>query len=216
VTRRSQRFALLALAAGLAATTVACGGDDKKSCDVAKQTGCSTGLVCEPVEGGSPACVQPLVIRGNVFDLGTSAGVESARVVALDANRSPVSTVAITDAAGDFAIEVSNPRTKDGTPVARDVFLRADAQGYETFPSGIRQALPISPASSRAPSRSRRTSPARSSSRSPSAGSTGSARSPIATATTPSSTSRLATTRYMPTRRAWSTRRRRPPSPPTP
>jgi hypothetical protein len=146
VTRRSQRFALLALAAGLAATTVACGGDDKKSCDVAKQTGCSTGLVCEPVEGGSPACVQPLVIRGNVFDLGTSAGVESARVVALDANRSPVSTVAITDAAGDFAIEVSNPRTKDGTPVARDVFLRADAQGYETFPSGIRQALPISTA----------------------------------------------------------------------
>ncbi|HSD22529.1 MAG TPA: carboxypeptidase-like regulatory domain-containing protein [Anaeromyxobacter sp.] len=143
MTRRNQRFAQLALAAALAATIAACGGDDKKSCDVAKQTGCSTGLVCEPIEGGNPACVQPLVIRGNVFDLGTSIGIESARVVALDANRSPVSTVAITDAAGDFAIEVSNPRTKDGTPIARDVFLRADAQDYATFPSGIRQALPV-------------------------------------------------------------------------
>ena len=146
MTRRNQRFAQLALAAALAATTAACGGDDKKSCDVAKQTGCSTGLVCEPIEGGSPACVQPLMIRGNVFDLGTSIGIESARVVALDANRSPVSTVAITDAAGDFQIEVSNPRTKDGAPVARDLFLRADAQGYATFPSGIRQALPINTA----------------------------------------------------------------------
>jgi hypothetical protein len=83
------------------------------------------------------------VIRGNVFDLGTSVGVQNARVVALDANRSPVSTVAITDANGDFTIDVSNPRTKDGAPVARDVFLRADAQGYATFPSGIRQALPV-------------------------------------------------------------------------
>jgi hypothetical protein len=145
VTRRNQRFTQLALAAALVATTAAC-GDDDKSCDVAKQTGCSTGLVCEPVEGGSPACVQPLVIRGSVFDLDTSAPVEQARVVALDANRSPISTVAITDAAGEFEIQVSNPRTKDGTPVARDLYLRADAQGYATFPSGIRQALPVNTA----------------------------------------------------------------------
>jgi hypothetical protein len=83
------------------------------------------------------------VLTGSVFDLETSAPVEDARVVALDANRSPVSTVAITDAAGEFRIQVSNPRTKDGAPAPRDVFLRADAQGYATFPSGIRQALPI-------------------------------------------------------------------------
>ncbi len=143
--RRAQRLTPLAVAA-LAALATACGSDDDKSCDVAKQTGCSTGLVCEPVDGGRPVCAQPLVLSGSVFDLETSAPLEKARVVALDANRSPVSTVAITDAAGEFRIRVSNPRTKDGAPAARDVFLRADAQGYATFPSGIRQALPINTA----------------------------------------------------------------------
>lgn len=142
--RRTQRVTPLVLAAALA--TAACGSDDDKSCDVAKQTGCGTGLVCEPVEGGSSVCAQPVVITGNVFDLATAVGLEKARVVALDANRSPISTVAITDAAGDFSIQVANPRTKDGKPVARDVFLRADAQGYATFPSGIRQAVPVSTA----------------------------------------------------------------------
>ena len=145
MTRRAQRLTSLAVAA-LVALATACGSDDDKSCDVAKQTGCSTGLVCELVDGGSPVCAQPLVLSGSVFDLDTSAPVEKARVVALDANRSPVSTVAITDAAGEFRIQVSNPRTKDGAPAARDVFLRADAQGYATFPSGIRQALPINTA----------------------------------------------------------------------
>ncbi|WP_242360130.1 carboxypeptidase-like regulatory domain-containing protein [Anaeromyxobacter sp. SG17] len=144
--RRPQRLTPLALAAALAAT-LACGGSDKKSsCDVAKQTGCASGQVCEVLEGGTSLCTQPLVIRGNVFDLGTAAGIESARVVALDANRSPISTVAITDAAGDFSIQVANARSKDGKPVARDVFLRADAAGYATFPSGIREALPVNTA----------------------------------------------------------------------
>ncbi|WP_242342438.1 carboxypeptidase-like regulatory domain-containing protein [Anaeromyxobacter terrae] len=142
--RRSPRLTPLAVVAALIATTAACSGSDKKaSCDVAKQTGCASGQVCEAVEGGTSLCTQPLVIRGNVFDLGTAVGVEKARVVALDANRSPISTVAITDAAGDFSIQVANPRAKDGTPLARDLFLRADAQGYATFPSGIREALPI-------------------------------------------------------------------------
>ncbi|ABS26588.1 carboxypeptidase-like regulatory domain-containing protein [Anaeromyxobacter sp. Fw109-5] len=141
---RTQRFTPLVLAAALA--TGGCGSDDDKSCDVARQTGCGTGLVCEPVEGGRSVCAQPVVISGNVFDLATAMGIEKARVVALDANRSPISTVAITDAAGDFSIQVSNPRTRDGAPVARDVFLRADAQGYATFPSGIRQALPVNTA----------------------------------------------------------------------
>jgi hypothetical protein len=144
VTRRNQRFTPLAIAAALAVTTAV-----QRRQEVLRRGAADRlqhGPVCEPIEGGSPACVQPLVIRGNVFDLDTSVGIEKARVVALDANRSPISTVAITDAAGDFSIEVSNPRTKDGTPVAREVFLRADAQGYATFPSGIRQAVPVNTA----------------------------------------------------------------------
>ena len=128
MTRRAQRLTSLAVAALVAA----CGSDDDKSCDVAKQTGCSTGLVCELVDGGRPVCAQPLVLSGSVFDLETSAPVEKARVVALDANRSPVSTVAITDAAGEFRIQVSNPRTKDGAP-ARATSSSARTRGYATF-----------------------------------------------------------------------------------
>ena len=79
MTRRAQRLTSLAVAA-LAALATACGSDDDKSCDVAKQTGCSTGLVCELVDGGRPVCAQPLVLSGSVFDLETvRAGREGAR-----------------------------------------------------------------------------------------------------------------------------------------
>ncbi len=131
--------ALLALSAQLA-----CGGGDK-ACDVAKQTGCDDGQVCEVVTGADePACFTPVVVRGQVFDLATSAGIEGARVVGLDINQAPVTSVAVTDSGGNYDLVVPSVRDENGVPASIDMTLRGDASGYQTFPSGLRQALPMS------------------------------------------------------------------------
>jgi len=127
---------LLLLASG-------CAESGSDACDPVAQTGCEEGLVCEEVVGGETGCFAPVVLRGNVFELGNDTGIEGATVVALDANRSPASTVATTGATGDYEIRVSRQRDVDGNPSGGDVTLRADAAGFQTFPGGIRQALPI-------------------------------------------------------------------------
>jgi hypothetical protein len=63
--------------------------------------------------------------------------------VALDADRAPLSDVAASDAAGSYALRVPAPRDATGRPVQTSLTLRADAQGYQTFPGGLRTALPI-------------------------------------------------------------------------
>ncbi|MDH4282674.1 MAG: carboxypeptidase-like regulatory domain-containing protein, partial [Myxococcales bacterium] len=113
------------------------------ACDPVAQTGCDEGLVCEEVLSGEPRCFAPVVLRGNVFDRANDNGIEGATVVALDANRAPASTVAVTDASGDYQIQVARQRDTDGNPTGGDVTLRADAARFQTFPGGIRQALPI-------------------------------------------------------------------------
>ena len=120
-----------------------CSSDSSDACDPIAQTGCDENLVCEEVVEGGTACFAPVVLRGNVFDQVDESGIEGATVVALDANRAPASTVAVTDPSGDYEIQVARQRDTDGNPQGGDVTLRADAAGYQTFPGGIRQALPI-------------------------------------------------------------------------
>ena len=120
-----------------------CSDGSSNACNPVAQTGCEDGLVCEEVVGGDPGCFAPVVLRGNVFDRANDNGIEGATVVALDANRSPASTVATTGPAGDYEIRVARQRDVDGNPSGGDVTLRADAAGFQTFPGGIRQALPI-------------------------------------------------------------------------
>ena len=117
--------------------------DSNDACDPIAQTGCEENQVCEEVVDGGTACFAPVVLRGNVFDQADDGGIEGATVVALDPNRAPASTVAVTDASGDYEIQVARQRDTDGNPQGGDVTLRADAAGYQTFPGGIRQALPI-------------------------------------------------------------------------
>ena len=132
------------LAALVALLMVAgCSDDSSNACDPIAQTGCEEGQVCEEVVDGGTACFMPVVLRGTVFDLGDDAGIAGATIVALDPNRAPASTVAVTDASGDYEIRVARQRDVDGNPLVGDVTLRADAAGYQTFPGGIRQALPI-------------------------------------------------------------------------
>jgi len=119
----------------------ACGGDEV--CNVDENSGCDDGKSCELVEGGDPACFEPFVVSGNVFDIDSGAAVDGARVVALDINGSPRSSVAITDSNGNYELTVPARRNADGTLIDDDITLRVDAQGFVTFPSGVRAAQPI-------------------------------------------------------------------------
>lgn len=120
----------------------ACGGDDE-ACNPDEQTGCDNGLVCERVLDGEPACFAPVVVRGDVFDLLDDTPIEGAQIVALDVNGAVASPVALSDAGGNYELRIPSTRTQAGEPMPVEVTLRADAAGYETFPSGVRQSLPI-------------------------------------------------------------------------
>jgi hypothetical protein len=113
-------------------------------CSVDRNTGCTEeGLVCESVEGGNSGCYPPVTVAGKVFDLADDSAIEGARVVARDANNAALSSVAITDESGNYALRVPAKRTKDGALASDAVTMRADASGYLTFPRAPRVALPV-------------------------------------------------------------------------
>lgn len=140
------RLSPLALAAALLA---GCGASStsKHACDPVAQTGCSAPQTCEAVSGGAPACFDPVVVQGAVFDLAQTAAtapIAGARVVALDANGAPLTAVATSAADGSYALQVPAARDATGAPVSSaQVTLRADARGYQSFPGGLRIAIPI-------------------------------------------------------------------------
>lgn len=141
--KQHEYFATLCmLALGAVLAGAGCGGGDE-TCDPVAGSGCDNGQVCEVVEGGEPACFAPVVVRGQVFDLGTGGAVGGAHVVALDINGAAASGVAVSDDAGTYELAVPATRDADGQPIRAELTLRADATGYQTFPSGLRQALPI-------------------------------------------------------------------------
>jgi hypothetical protein len=113
------------------------------ACDPGSNAGCQAGTFCEYVGNLGSACYPPITIAGRVWDPVGLTSVAGARVVALDVNRAPVSTVAVTGTDGRYSVGVRAARDGNGNPVSQSVILRADAQGYETFPGGIRPALPI-------------------------------------------------------------------------
>jgi hypothetical protein len=112
-------------------------------CGLDTEAGCKNGTVCEEVEGGYPTCFPPVTMGGKVFDLATDKAIAGARVVARDANFAAVTGVAVTDAAGNYTLTVPAARNADGTIRDLEVFLRADASRYLTFPTAPRVALPI-------------------------------------------------------------------------
>ena len=117
-----------------------CGGDD--TCDPVANTGCDDNQACERVQGGEPTCVAAVVVVGRVFDLESDAGVSGARLVALDANGAAMSFVATSGSDGSYTLPIPITRTSAGAPAESfKITLRADANGYLTFPSGIRPAL---------------------------------------------------------------------------
>jgi hypothetical protein len=117
------------------------------TCDPAnaKFEKCDDGLTCAEVASGGHKCFAPVFLQGKVFDSSTAAAIEGAHVIALDEVATAASDVAVSDMAGNYQLEVPVPRDDKGAPVAAHAFtLRAGAQDYQTFPGGLRTALPIS------------------------------------------------------------------------
>ena len=132
---------LIVIATFTAGLAAACGGNN--TCDPIAQTGCDNGEVCENTTDGSSACYAPVELQGRVFDLADDSAIAGAHVVALDTSGAPVGNVATTADDGTYSLPVPSTRNPDGTPVAVTVTLRADAAGYQSFPGGVRQALPV-------------------------------------------------------------------------
>ncbi|HZF54415.1 MAG TPA: carboxypeptidase-like regulatory domain-containing protein [Polyangiaceae bacterium] len=118
-------------------------GDPACYCSLETEAGCAGGMVCEEVPGGYQGCFPPVTIGGKVFDLESGAALAGAHVVARDANFAAVTGVALTNPQGAYTLTVPVPRTAEGALLEQVVFLRADAQGYITFPTAPRVALPI-------------------------------------------------------------------------
>ena len=104
---------------------------------------CAPDLVCDPLVDGTSACHAPLILRGRVFDSSDLSGIAGAHVLGLDDESVAVTDVAISIADGSYDLVVPAVREADGAPVSANYTLRASADGYQTFPGGIRTALPI-------------------------------------------------------------------------
>ena len=104
---------------------------------------CAPSLTCAELTDGTYACHRPLLFRGRVLDSTDSSPIEGAHVLGLDAQPVAVTDIAVSEADGSYELEVPVVRNEDGSPVAASYTLRGGADGYQTFPSGIRTAIPI-------------------------------------------------------------------------
>jgi hypothetical protein len=119
-----------------------CGIAEGGMCDPMKPQ-CAGTLICAELQAGGYACYPPVIITGNVFNAATKAGVTGAHVLALDAQATAITDVAISDAMGNYQLDLPVQRGMDGAPIDISFTLRGSASGYQTFPGGLRTALPI-------------------------------------------------------------------------
>lgn len=114
------------------------------TCDpAADRSHCVADLTCAEVDDGSHACYAPVFIEGTVRDSTDDSAIEGAHIIGLDEQKVAVTDVAVSDEEGNYSLAVPVVRNSEGAPVDTSFTLRADAQDYQTFPSGLRTALPI-------------------------------------------------------------------------
>jgi hypothetical protein len=142
---RTKNMASRLLFAFTLVASAACSEDRKESdCTVGTAEGCSGGEVCEQTASGVPGCFPPISVQGRVTNAVSGVGVAGALVVALDANGAALTGTATTDAAGYYSLPVPVVRDEAGNPaVELSCTLRSDAQGFQSFPTPPRVALPI-------------------------------------------------------------------------
>jgi hypothetical protein len=111
-------------------------------CDPAKGF-CAADLTCAEIENGEHRCFGKLVFRGEVTSTADGSPIDQAQVLAIDDKGVAKSDVAISNAKGDYELEVPAVRKTDGSLVEAKFTLRGAAENFQPFPSGIRVALPI-------------------------------------------------------------------------
>ncbi|MFU8807118.1 MAG: carboxypeptidase-like regulatory domain-containing protein, partial [Bradymonadaceae bacterium] len=106
------------------------------------QPHCANGLVCAETNAGA-RCYNPVVLRGVVFDAEDLDAIEGAHVIGFNEEGSAVTDIAVSAADGIYELSLPARRDDEGKPERQFFTLRASAQDYQTFPGGIRAALPI-------------------------------------------------------------------------
>jgi hypothetical protein len=120
-----------------------CGIAEGDVCDPLAPT-CAGNLACAELVDGGHSCHLPVLIQGMVFDAVTTAGIRDAHVIALDDRATALTDVAISNEQGNYTLDVPVARNADGSPITTVIVtLRAAARDYQTFPGGLRTALPI-------------------------------------------------------------------------
>jgi len=104
---------------------------------------CSPGLRCAELSDGTHQCHLPLLFRGRVLDSTDESGIADALVIGLDDRPVAVTDVATSGPDGSYELDVPVVRDADGAPIDTNFTLRGSADGYQTFPGGIRTAIPI-------------------------------------------------------------------------
>ena len=107
---------------------------------------CAPELVCAERTDSTFACHPRFYIQGTVRDATDAAAIEGAHVLSLNEESIAITDIAITDAEGRYQLELPSVRETDGAPVSAAYTLRSSAQDYQTFPGGLRTALPINTA----------------------------------------------------------------------
>ena len=132
--------------ASLVATLVGCDSSSpvQMQCDPELNTGCPADQACEKVAGGAPSCFAAVKVRGQVFDLavGTGKPIAAARIVAMDDSGAAISSVSVSGTDGMYDLRIPAPRNASGAIQNYKFTLRADASGYQSFPGGLRPAIP--------------------------------------------------------------------------
>jgi len=123
------------------------GGQCLPSCDPSSVAACGAGAACEAVVGGGFACFEPTALEGAIFDGATGTPIQGAHILAAEDTGIVVTPVAISDAAGDYTLDVPVLRDGYGRPVNGTLTLRVSAADYQPYPAGIRPAIPIDAAS---------------------------------------------------------------------
>ena len=116
-------------------------GDDR--CDPLVTEDCPQGQVCEAFADGENHCTIPVIIIGRIIATSDGSPIEGAIVQAVDINGAPAGTSVITGADGGYELVVPASRNDAGAPMDGVYTLRAQAAGYQEFPTALRPALPI-------------------------------------------------------------------------
>lgn len=112
------------------------------ACDRADDQ-CAPGLACEATESGEDRCHTALYVQGQVFDSASLDAIEGAQIIAFNEEGSALSDVSVSDAAGTYRLQIPALRDAEGAPVQQFFTLRGSAADFQTFPGGLRTALPI-------------------------------------------------------------------------